>query len=158
MAAIELDPIDLKILAELQADARITNAELADRVGLSASPCLRRVKRLEEAGVVAGYRAVFDRAAVGLGLTVFVDIKVGWHSRDNAQSLQDALLGMPEVVACYMLSGDTDFQAEVVVADLAAYERFLTDKLLTLPMVEDIRSKLAIRMVKTDGPLPIRRR
>lgn len=157
MARIELDPIDLRILRALQRDARIANVDLAEEVGLSASPCLRRVRRLEEAGVIAGYRAVIDRAALGLSLTVFVAIKVGKHNRENAVGLQEALAALPEVVACHMLSGEADFQAEVVVDDLAAYERFLTDKLLVLPMVEDIRSNFAIRTVKSDSPLPIRR-
>jgi Lrp/AsnC family transcriptional regulator, leucine-responsive regulatory protein len=155
MAYIDLDTIDLRILNALQADSRLTNQELADQVGLSPSPCLRRVRRLEREGFIRSYRAVLDREAVGLGLTVFVEIKVEKHSRDNAQALQEALLGLPEVVACHMVSGTADFIAEIVVSNLKAYERLLTDKLLTLPMIGDIRSNFALTRVKSDAVLPL---
>lgn len=151
----ELDRIDLHILAALQEDGRISNVELAERVGLSASPCLRRVNRLEAEGVIAGYRAVLDRDAIGLGLTVFVAIKVARHSERAAAGLQEALAGLPEVVACHMVSGEADFLAEVVVADLKQYERLLTGRLLTLPMISDIRSNVVLRRIKTNGPLPL---
>jgi Lrp/AsnC family leucine-responsive transcriptional regulator len=151
----ELDQIDRKILDTLQKDGRLSNVELAEQVGLSPSPCLRRVKRLEDDGVIAGYRATLDRKALGLGLTVFVEIKVGKHSRDNATRLHDALLAIPEIVACHIVSGVSDFLAEVVVPDLEAYERLMMDKLLTLPTVEDIRSNFAIRTVKAEGALPL---
>ncbi len=151
----DLDRIDRKILDTLQADGRLSNVDLAERVGLSPSPCLRRVKRLEDAGMIAGYRAVLDRKAIGLGLTVFIEIKVGKHSRDNANALQQALLTIPEVVSCHMVSGISDFLAEVVVPDLEAYERLMTDKILTLPTIEDVRSNFAIRTVKSDAPLPL---
>ena len=155
MAVEKLDRIDRRILDTLQKDGRLSNVELADRVGLSPSPCLRRVKRLEDAGIIAGYRAVLDRKTIGLGLTVFIELKVGKHSRDNAAMLQDALLAIPEVVSCHMVSGMSDFLVEVVVADLTAYERLMTDKILTLPTIEDVRSNFAIRSVKTDAPLPL---
>jgi len=152
-----LDRTDRRILAALQGDGRLTNVDLAQQVALSPSPCLRRVKRLEAMGVVQGYRAVLDREAIGLGLTVFVEIKVERHSRENAQVLQDALAGMPEVVSCHMVSGTADFLAEVVVADLRAYEALLTERLLVLPMVADIRSNVSLRRVKSDAPLPLPR-
>ena len=152
---MSLDRTDRHILAALQGDGRLTNVDLAERVALSPSPCLRRVKRLEAAGVVQGYRAVLDREAIGLGLTVFVEIKVERHSRENAQALQDALAAMPEVVSCHMVSGTADFLAEVVVADLRAYEALLTGRLLVLPMVADIRSNVSLRRVKSDAPLPL---
>ena len=155
MASDRLDRIDRRILDTLQADGRLSNVELADRVGLSPSPCLRRVKRLEDAGIIASYRAVLDRKTIGLGLTVFVELKVGKHSRDNANALQEALLAIPEVVSCHMVSGVSDFLVEVVVPDLAAYERLMTDKILTLPTIEDVRSNFAIRSIKTDAPLPL---
>jgi Lrp/AsnC family leucine-responsive transcriptional regulator len=155
MADAEIDRMDRKILETLQAEGRLSNVELADRVALSPSPCLRRVKRLEDDGVIAGYRAVLDRGAVGLGLTVFLEIKVGKHSRDNAAMLQKALADMPEIVSCHIVSGTADFLAEVVVPDLAAYERFLLDRLLTVPTIEDVRSNFAIRMIKTAAPLPL---
>ncbi len=150
-----LDAIDRRILRILQEDGRLTNVELADRVGLSPSPCLRRVKRLEEEGIIKGYRAVLDRRAVSLGLTIFTEIKVDRHTRANADALQKALEAIPEVVSCHMVSGAPDFIAEIVVPDLAAYEALLTNVLLELPMVEDIKSNFSMRAVKTDGPLAL---
>ncbi|MFC3677945.1 Lrp/AsnC family transcriptional regulator [Ferrovibrio xuzhouensis] len=150
-----LDEFDRRILAALQADGRLSNVELADRVGLSPSPCLRRVKRLEQEGYIRGYRAILDRGRLGLGLTVYIEIKVEKHSAENAAALQKTLEAMPEVVAANMVSGEPDFVAELVVADLAAYERLLTGQLLVLPMVKDIRSNFVLRAVKADGPLPI---
>lgn len=151
----KLDEFDLAILAALQDNARATNVEIADKVNLSPSPCLRRIRLLEEAGIVKGYRADLDRQAVGLELTVFVHFKVIRHNRENADEFQQALVEIPEVVSCYMISGDLDFLAEVVVENLAAYERLLTEKLLVLPQVTDIRSNFAIRNVKTGGKLKL---
>jgi Lrp/AsnC family leucine-responsive transcriptional regulator len=150
-----LDAIDWRILAALQENGRLTNVELADRVGLSPSPCLRRVRQLEAAGVIRAYRALLDPQALGLGLTVFVELKVGRHSRENADALEAALSTMPEVVACHMVSGAADFLVEVVVPDLAAYERFLSERLLVLPMVADIRSNFSLRRIKAVGPLAL---
>jgi len=155
MPSTHLDAIDLRILNALQEDGRLTNQELADQVGLSPSPCLRRVRRLEQDGFIRTYRAVLDRDSVGLGLTVFVDIKVEKHSRENATALREALAAMPEVVACHMVSGTADFIVEIVVANLKAYERLLTEKLLTLPMIGDIRSNFALARVKSDAALPL---
>ena len=151
----KFDEFDLAILAALQDNARATNVEIADKVNLSPSPCLRRIRLLEEAGIVKGYRADLDRQAVGLELTVFVHFKVIRHNRENADEFQQALVEIPEVVSCYMISGDLDFLAEVVVENLAAYERLLTEKLLVLPQVTDIRSNFAIRNVKTGGKLKL---
>jgi Lrp/AsnC family leucine-responsive transcriptional regulator len=150
-----LDETDLRILRALQADGRLTNVDLAERIHLSPSPCLRRTKRLEAEGVITGYRAVVDRSKVGLGLTVFVEIKVERHSRANADELTAALLAIPEVVSCCMVSGAADFLVELAVADLAAYERLLSDRLLVLPMITDIRSNFALRVIKTAGTLAI---
>jgi Lrp/AsnC family leucine-responsive transcriptional regulator len=151
----EFDAIDARILAALQEDGRLSNVELAERVGLSPSPCLRRVKLLEEAGVIAGYRATLARAKVGLGLTVFVGIKVDGHRDVNANALQEAMRRLPEVVACHLVSGEADFLLEVVVPDLAQYETFLVGTLLKMPMIKDIRSNFAIRTVKANAPLPL---
>ncbi|MGH6861958.1 MAG: Lrp/AsnC family transcriptional regulator [Phyllobacterium sp.] len=152
---LNLDRFDIGILDALQADARATNVEIAEKVSLSPSPCLRRIRNLEKSGVIRGYRADLDRRKVGLGLTVFVDIKVGHHNRENSEALQAALTGLPEVAAAFLISGTADFMAEVVVEDLSAYERFLTQKLLVLPGVIDIRSNFAIRIVKTGTPLKL---
>lgn len=148
-----MDDIDRRILRELQKDGRLSNVELAERVGLSPSPCLRRVKRLEDDGIIRGYRAVLDRAAVGLMLTIFAEISVARHSRDNAARVQQALADLPEVVACHMISGNSDFLAEIVVPDLAAYERLLTDHILTLDMVDDVRSNFSLRTVCQNKPV-----
>lgn len=155
MPNFELDAFDRRILAALQADGRLSNVDLAEAVGLSPSPCLRRVKRLEQEGYIRGYRAVLDRRKLGLDLTVYVEIKVEKHSAENAAQHQKLLEEIPEVVAAHMVSGEPDFVAEVVVPDLASYERLLTERLLTLPMVKDIRSNFVLRQVKSDAPLPL---
>lgn len=157
----KLDKFDLGILEALQQDARATNVEIAERVNLSPSPSLRRTRMLEEGGIIRGYRADIDRQAIGLELTVFVSFKVIRHTRENAQALEQALIDIPEVIACHMISGQSDFLAEVVVENLAAYERLLTEKLLVLPQVTDIQSNFSIRAVKTGGALklpPVRER
>lgn len=155
MALAMIDGVDQRILAELQRDGRMPNTTLAERVRLSPSPCLRRVQRLENRGVITGYHAALDAQAVGLGLTVFVEVKVAGHSRDAADRIERAVATMPEVVACHLVSGAADFLLEVVVPDLPAYERLLLDKLLVLPNVADITSNIAIRSVKDRGPLPL---
>lgn len=155
MPISDLDDFDRKILAALQEDGRLSNVDLAEKVGLSPSPCLRRVKRLEQEGYIRGYRAVLDRRKLGLDLTVYVEIKVEKHSAENAALHQTLLEEIPEVVAAHMVSGEPDFVAEVVVPDLASYERLLTERLLTLPMVKDIRSNFVLRQAKIDAPLPL---
>jgi Lrp/AsnC family transcriptional regulator, leucine-responsive regulatory protein len=155
MPYIDLDAQDLKILTALQKDGRLTNAELADVIGLSASPCLRRVRRLEEHGFIRTYRAVLDREAIGLGLTVFVEIKLAKPTRENAQALHDALLAMPEVVNCHTLSGAADCLAEIVVPNVKAFERLVSEKLMALPAIGDIRSNIALKRIKSESALPL---
>ena len=155
MRHLDVDAIDRRILEELQRDGRLTNAELAERIGLSPSPCLRRVRRLEAHGYICGYRAVLDRSRIELGMTVFVEVKVGTHSDSNATRLQEAIATMPEVVSSYIVSGNADYLLEVVVPDLAAYESFLLGKLLQLDMVTGVQSNFAIRTVKSAAPLPL---
>jgi Lrp/AsnC family leucine-responsive transcriptional regulator len=150
-----MDATDRAILRHLQADGRLPNAALAERVRLSPSPCLRRLKRLEADGTIRGYRAILDRRKVGLGLTAFVEIKVNGQSRRRAEELERAMAKVDEIVACYIVAGDADFLLEVVVPDLAAYERLLLHTLLELPGVSDVRSNFAIRTVKEPGPLPL---
>jgi len=150
-----LDRVDRRLLEVLQREGRLSNVALAERVHLSPSPCLRRLKALEHDGVIEGYRAVLDREAVGLGLTVFVELKVEGHSDKLAEAVQEAVTAMPEVVSCHIVSGAADFLLEVVVPDLRAYERFLLGSLLKLPSVSDVRSNFAIRTVKAPGPLPL---
>jgi len=152
-----LDNKDYELLGLLQQDGRMANTELAERVALSPSPCLRRVQRLEREGTIRGYRAEIDRNDVGLGLTIFVGIKVQGHSRKKAEKLSAALSEIDEVISCYMVSGESDFLAEVVVRDLVAYEQLLTNKLLALPMIADIKSNFALRTIKENKPLPIKK-
>lgn len=155
MPKLKLDATDRKILAALQDDARLSNVQLADKIGLSPSPCLRRVKLLEKAGVIQGYHAALDRNAVGLGLTVFVGIRVERHHEETATAFRTSVQNLPEVFSCHLVSGESDFLLQVVVADLAAYERFLTGTLLRLPGVIDIRSNFAIQTVKAHGELAL---
>jgi len=150
-----LDEADRRILSALQSDGRLSNVELAQRVGLSESPCSRRVRRLEEAGLIEGYRAVLSRPKLGLGLTAFVGVKVGPHDHIEEQTFATAVTALPEVISCHLVSGDMDFLLQVVVPDLAAYERFLIGTLLKVPGVRDIRSSFAMRAYKSDAPLPL---
>ena len=130
MPICDLDAIDRRIVSELQADGRLTNVDLAERIGLSPSPCLRRVKRLESAGYIEGYRAALRRERDGLGFSVFVGVKIEGHANDKAIDFQDAVTSMPEVVSCHLVSGEADYFLEVVTPDLEHYQRFLVDKLL----------------------------
>ncbi len=155
MPKSELDSIDRRMLEALQGDGRLSVVDLAARVGLSPSPCLRRLKRLEREGFVEGYRAALHRERIGLGLTIFVGIKVDGHRDENAAALEAAVRRMPEVVSCHLVSGEADFLLEVVVPDLKRYEQLLMGTLLKLPMVKDIRSSFAMRTVKAGAPLPL---
>lgn len=150
-----LDAIDVRILEELQADGRMSNVALADAVGLSPSPCLRRVKRLEDAGVIAGYRAVVDRERVGLDMTVFVEVTVERHGEGTQEVLEEAFVGLPQVVSCHVVSGQADFLLEVVCHDLRDYDRFTREHLQRLNQISRIYSNFAISTVKADGPLPV---
>lgn len=149
-----LDSIDLLILRELQHDGRLSIVDLAQRVGLSPSPCLRRVRHLEERGVIAGYRAMLDPRAVGLGLQVFVFFRVAAYERRQLDKLRAAFTALPEVLACYNVSGDYDGMLHVAVPDLAAFERFLHEKLLVLPL-RDVRSSFVIAVRKPPAALPL---
>ena len=150
-----LDETNLRLLHELRAEGRIGMAELGRRIGMSAPAVAERVQRLERAGVISGYRATLDRERLGLGLTVFVDLKVDNHSERTAAGISEAMAKAPEVVAAHVVSGSADLLLEVVVPDVAAYERLLFETLLTLPHVVDARSNFALRTVKTPGPLPV---
>jgi Lrp/AsnC family leucine-responsive transcriptional regulator len=136
MLKTELDAIDCRMIDALQADGRLSNVDLAHRVGLSASPCLRRVNRLEREGYIETYRAMLERRLIGLGLTVFVGVKIDGHADDRATVFEAAVVAMPEVIACHMVSGEADYLLEVVVPDLEHYQRFLLGKLLSLPIVK----------------------
>ncbi|APZ44035.1 Lrp/AsnC family transcriptional regulator [Acidihalobacter ferrooxydans] len=150
-----IDKYDRHILEELQRDGRLSNVDLADRIGLSPSPCLRRVKALEATGAILGYGAQLDRETIGLGLTVFVNVKIERHQDASAAAFQAAVLELPEVVSAYLVSGESDYLLQVIVPDLKGYQHFLIDTLLKLPGVADIRSNFAIHTLKPPSPLPL---
>jgi Lrp/AsnC family transcriptional regulator, leucine-responsive regulatory protein len=152
---LPMDATDRAILRELQHDGRIPNATLADRVNLSPSPCLRRVRRLEADGTIRGYQAVLDRQKLKLGLTVFTEVKSTGHSPELAEAFERAVAEIDEIVACYIVSGSGDFLLEIALDDLPSFERFYLDKVLTLPGVYDTESRFVIRTMKAPGPLPL---
>ncbi|HBT58582.1 MAG TPA: Lrp/AsnC family transcriptional regulator [Pseudomonas sp.] len=152
---MQLDNLDRRILDALQRNAKLSNVQLAEEVGLSPSPCLRRVRLLEEAGVIRGYHAELDRSKSGLGLTVFVGVKVERHHDASANAFRAAVIDLPEVISCHVVSGESDFLLQVVLPDLASYEDFLFSTLLKLPGVSDIRSNFAISTVKSQTALPL---
>jgi len=139
-----MDAIDAKILHELERDGRISNLQLAERVGLSPSACLRRVQGLEAAGVIKGYRAVLDRAQLGVGLTVFVTIGLSGQLKRDAEAFEQAMADAPEVRECHNITGAVEYLLRVEVADLAAYKRFHSDTLGTLAQVSSITSHVSL--------------
>ena len=148
MSAIELDRIDLVLLAELQRAGRQTHAELAERVHLSASACLRRVQRLEREGVIVGYRAEVDPERLGLGLQAFVRVQLKSHDAERIAIFAEQVNAWPEVVACHALTGDMDYLLHVIVQDLDHFSRFLLDRLLNDGGVADVNSSFVLRAVK----------
>jgi len=152
----QIDEFDHRILAALQTDARQTNQALADQVGLSPTPCLRRVKRLERDGIITGYNANLNRKALGLGLTIFVTVKVARHQDRDAMHFVNTVTSWPEVMACHLVSGDMDYLLEVVAPDMEAYERFVLKRLLKIEGVKDLRSNFAMRTFKSDGSLSLK--
>jgi len=156
MSINPIDKADRRILSELQSNGRLSNQELAEKVNLTPSPCLRRVRKLEEEGWIENYRAVLNRQRLGLGLTVFTEIKVEGHGVEGiCQDLRDALIDMPEVVSFHIVSGEADYLLEVVVPDLEHYEKFLLKKLLKYKTVKEVHSNFAIKTIKAHDPLPL---
>lgn len=151
----KLDDIDRRIIAALQTDARLTVQELADRVGLSPSPCARRVRLLEKAGVIKGYVAVIDQGKVGLPISVFASIKLERQREDDLDRFAQAIARWPEVADCYLMTGQRDYLMRIVVSDLESYERFLKEKLTRLDGVASIESSFALGQVKRSNSLPI---
>lgn len=150
-----LDEIDRKILAAVQHEGRITIQELADKVGLSSSPCARRVRMLEEAGVIKGYCAIVDQAKVGLPVSAFASIKLERQREDYLDKFAQAVARWPEVVDCYLMTGQYDYLMRIVVADLGAYEQFLKTKLTRLDGVASIETSFALGQVKRSEVLPL---
>lgn len=155
MPKYELDAIDRRILAELQGDGRMTVQQLAERVGLSASPCARRVRLLEQAGVIKGYVAVLDQGQIGLPISAFASIKLARQHEEDLDSFASAVSRWPEVVDCYLMTGQRDYLMRIVVRDLEAYERFLKQKLTRLSNVASIETSFALGQVKRSDHLPL---
>jgi Lrp/AsnC family leucine-responsive transcriptional regulator len=153
--ATSLDRIDLRLLALLQRDGRATNAEIAAQVNLSASACLRRIQRLEADGVIAGYAAMVDPKAVGLGLQAFVRVQLEKHGQPEVERFAARVESWNEVVACHALTGDMDYLLHIVVSDLEHFSRFLLDKLLNQAGVADVNSSFVLRTVKQTRELPL---
>lgn len=152
---MKLDAADLRILRALQRNARLTNVALAAAVGLSPSPCLARVRALERRGLISRYVALLDPEQVGLSLTVFVSVSLDDHGEARLAAFADAVADAPEVMECYLMTGDADYFLRVVVADVNAFRRFVLDKLTKWPGVRSVRSSVALDRVKSETALPI---
>ena len=150
-----LDKYDLAILQELQADARLTNAELAQRVGLSAAPCWRRVRALEDAGFIKGYRAEIDRHKIGLGVLAFVRLDADRSTGNLTRAMEEAIRQIPEVVACHYISGTGTFELQVVSRDLNSFSQFAREVLINLPNVKDLHTSFSLGEVKAYSALPL---
>ena len=155
MRGHKLDDVDRQILHDLQNDGRMTNVELARRAGVSAPPCLRRVRVLEEAKIVRGYHADIDPLALGFGVTVFASVSLKSQADADLRAFQDLLQSWPMVRECHMLTGETDFLLKVVAHDWDSYEKFLTSQLTAAPNVATVKSALTIRTTKMQPGVPI---
>ena len=152
-----LDKFDWLILNEVQKDGRLSNAELASRVGLSAAPCWRRVRALENAGYIQGYRAVIDRHKVGLDVLAFVRLDAERNRGDVTRELEEAIRKIPEVISCHYISGTGTFELQVMARDLNAFSTFAREVLINLPNVKDLPTSFSLGEVKAGGALPLPR-
>ncbi len=154
-AGLQLDKFDVAILAALQQDARLSNTELAGRIGLSAAPTWRRVKWLEQQGYITGYRAEIDRRKIGLGVLAFVRVDAERNNADATRALEDAIRALPEVVACHYISGAGTFELQVLATDLDAFSRWTMQTLFKLPNVKDLHTSFSLGEVKAGAALPL---
>jgi Lrp/AsnC family leucine-responsive transcriptional regulator len=152
---IRIDAIDRRILRELQADARITNVELASRIHLSAPQCLRRVRALEENGVLRGTRADVDAEALGFGVTAYVSVSIGGNDFGRVRGVEAEMRAFPQILECWAVSGADDYLLKVVAADLKGLSAFLTDKLMQVAGIDDVRSMICLEEIKPASPLPV---
>jgi Lrp/AsnC family leucine-responsive transcriptional regulator len=152
---MRLDEIDIKILSLLQEQARIANVELADQVGLSPAPCLRRVRALEQAGVIRKYVTLLDPVALNLGVTIFVQVTLDLQVEGRLEIFEQAIMQRPEVLECYLMTGDADYLLRVAVPDVPAYEHFLRDSLTRIESAAGIKSSFALKQVKYFTALPL---
>jgi DNA-binding Lrp family transcriptional regulator len=155
MRRIKLDKVDRQILSDLQADGRMTNVDLASRAGISAPPCLRRVRALEEAGFIRGYHAEINPEALGFGVTVFAQVGLKSQAESDLKAFESLVASWYEVREIHMLAGETDFLLKIVAADWDAYQKFLTSNLTPAPNVAHVRSSLSIRTAKYQPGVPI---
>lgn len=155
MPLSKFDDIDLQILRELQDDGRITNVELAQRVGLTAPPCLRRVRALEEAGVITAYHAQLDPARLGFGITVFAMVSLRSQAESDLRAFEEHVATIPEVRECYMLNGEIDFMLKVVARDLQSFQSLLTTHLTSAANVSSVKTSLTIRTSKHEIGIPV---
>ena len=155
MGATTIDELDRSILAILQEDGRITNVELASRVGLTAPPCLRRMRALEESGVIKGYHAELDPGALGYGIMVFALVSLRSQAEDDLRAFESHVATLPEVRECHMLNGEIDFILKIVAHDLQSFQNFLTSKLTPAPNVASVKTSLTIRTSKTSCGIPV---
>ncbi len=150
-----IDDIDLRILRELQEDGRISNQDLADRVGLSPSPCLRRVRQLENAGIIEGYRAVVSPKAVDLTITAFVRLRLASHEGTTVDAVEERLRAIPHIVEAHLLAGDWDYLVRIVTPSFEEYERLLRENLRAIPSLASIDTTFAFAVTKPVSPLPL---
>lgn len=150
-----LDAIDRRLLAELQAEGRITNVELAQRVGLTAPPCLRRVRALEDEGVIRGYHADLDPSRLGFAITVFAMVSLKSQAEEDLRAFENHMRSLPEVRECHMLNGEIDFILKIVSKDLQSFQEFLTSKLTPAPNVASVKTSLTIRTAKHEPGVPL---
>ena len=150
-----LDSIDRRLLAELQAEGRVTNVELAQRVGLTAPPCLRRVRALEEAGVIKGYHAELDASKLGFAITVFAMVSLKSQAEEDLRAFETHVQTLPEVRECHMLNGEIDFILKIVSQDLQSFQELLTSKLTPAPNVASVKTSLTIRTAKNEPGVPL---
>jgi Lrp/AsnC family transcriptional regulator len=155
-AAGLLDAIDVRILDLIQADASLSVADIADRVGLSSSPCWRRIKRLEELGVIIGRVTLLDRERLGLNFEVIASVKLQLPTRDNLERFEAAVADWPEVVDCATVTGAVDYMLRIITTDMHAYDDFLRDKILSLGLVSDVQSRIVIRVAKRTTAAPLK--
>jgi DNA-binding Lrp family transcriptional regulator len=155
MRRVKLDRIDRRILRDLQDDGRITNVELAKRAGISAPPCLRRVRALEDAGYIRGYHADVDPELLGFGVMVFAHVGLNSQAESDLVAFESLVASWPDVRECHMLAGETDFLLKIVAQDWDSYNRFLTSQLTAAPNVSHVKSALAIRLSKQGFGVPI---
>ena len=151
----QIDTIDVNILRHLQEDAKLTNVELAGRVHLSPSPCLARVRALEKSGTISRYVTLLNPLALGLNVSVFIQISLEKQSRKALETFEDAIRHRSEVMECYLMTGDADYLIRVVVTDVQALERFIVDELTSIPGIANIRSSFALKQVKYETALPL---